>query len=97
MIRALLLVAIIGLVMALMGWLTFQNSGDSATIVLNKQQVKKDTDKAVEKVKELSQDLQNSAEKAFDNSSPPAPAAATSDAEIVVPASEDPVPLSTSR
>ncbi len=72
MLRALLIIAAIGILMALMGWISFSNSGDHATITLEKQEVQKDTETAVNKVKELGHDLGQKAEQAFDGNKAPA-------------------------
>lgn len=77
MLRTILIIAIIALVLGLMGWLKFSNSGNETTIKLDKAQVKEDTGKAVEKAKEISADLKERAEEAFDQKAETEPAPAT--------------------
>jgi len=50
--RLLILVLVIG-GMFYFGWLTFSNSSDESTIQINKTEIEADTEKAVEKVKEV--------------------------------------------
>ena len=50
--RLLILVLVIG-AMFYLGWLTLSNNSEDSTIQINKNEIKADTEKAVEKVKEV--------------------------------------------
>lgn len=58
MIKALICVALVGVVMTAVGWLSFSNSDNEATLTIDKQQVIEDTTKVKEKVDEFVDDLQ---------------------------------------
>ncbi len=49
---ALIVIGVVVL-MVIGGWITFNNTGDKATVTIETQEIKKDTEEAVEKGKEL--------------------------------------------
>jgi len=60
--KTLIIAALVALVLALLGWVSFQNSSNEARIVIDKAQVKEDTQKAIQKVEELKDELKDEAQ-----------------------------------
>ncbi|HSG70594.1 MAG TPA: hypothetical protein VLA12_09280 [Planctomycetaceae bacterium] len=56
--KVLLIIAVIVLGLAFVGWLKYSDSEAKTTITIDKQEVKKDTEAAVEKSKEVLNDVQ---------------------------------------
>ena len=74
--RVLLVIAVIILVMIGLGWITFQNDGDSTDVKFETQQMKDDTGKAIEEGKELFRRAEDRTEEAveeLDNDNEPVP------------------------
>ncbi|MGD9854741.1 MAG: hypothetical protein AB7U20_07295 [Planctomycetaceae bacterium] len=57
--KPIIILVVIVLVAVLLGWMTFRNSGDTATISIDKQKIQQDAETAVESVKETVEDLQD--------------------------------------
>ena len=51
--RTVLIITMAVIIMALAGWITFGNTADTATVSVNKEKIKTDTKKIVEKGEEL--------------------------------------------
>jgi hypothetical protein len=64
--KVLLIIAVIVLVMAFVGWLKFSDSGAKTTITLDKQELKTDTENAVEKSKEVLKGVKEKTDEALD-------------------------------
>lgn len=62
MLKAIILMAIITAAMALIGWLTFSNGTSQTVITIDKQRVREDVHNAVEKVEQLTEELQERVE-----------------------------------
>jgi len=54
--RFLVIVGIVLLGMAFLGWLSFSRTGERATISIETKEIKEDTEKAMEKGKELTEE-----------------------------------------
>lgn len=57
--RVLIAIAIILLLMGFFGWVTFRNEGGDATLTIDKQKIKHDTEQVVEDGKELIKDARD--------------------------------------
>jgi hypothetical protein len=64
--RGLLAVVVIALILAVVGWISFGNNANEATITIDKEKVKQD----VERIKESGKELGDQIERAVDD--PPA-------------------------
>ena len=64
--RALLILILIVVLMAMGGWLVFNFGNNSASVELQTDTIKQDTSQAVEKTKEMLDRAENSFDKAFD-------------------------------
>lgn len=67
--RRLLIVVLLIAGMFYLGWLSFRDEGGTSTIELNKNEVKADADKAVEKAKEVIREGADAAKQAVDSPS----------------------------
>lgn len=72
--RAILLLAAVVLVLAFAGWISFSKSSDRSSINLETQQIKQDTDRALESGSALLREAGAAADRA--NASEPQPATA---------------------
>lgn len=68
--KLVVLIVVVVVTMALLGWLKFGNSPTSATMSIDKQQVKEDTAKAVETVKGAVNDVSHRMRPAESESQP---------------------------
>ncbi len=66
MLRALLIIAVIVLGLLGMGWLTINNSPSNATITIDKERVKADTQKAEHEVREFVEKVGENTQEAVD-------------------------------
>lgn len=57
--RVLIAIAIVLLLMGFFGWVTFRNEGGDATLTIDKQKIKHDTEQVVEDGKELIRDARD--------------------------------------
>lgn len=64
--KGILIVAVIILGLVYLGWLKYSDSEATSTIILDKQEAKEDTEKAVEKSKEVLKDVRDKTSEAFD-------------------------------
>ena len=65
----LILIIVAFVAMVLGGWVSFTDSGDSASMTIHKEKVKADTESAVEQGKELLEQTQDQGEQLLDQSS----------------------------
>ena len=68
--KGLLILAAVVLLAALLGWLSFGNSDDSATMTIDKQEVRQDTEAAVEKAKEVAEEAKQKIQEAVGEDQP---------------------------
>lgn len=61
--RFFLLLVVVVLVMALLGWITFNGGNDAATITIDKGKMRHDTETAVENIKEAANRVRHSADR----------------------------------
>ena len=61
--RGLLALVVIVLILALVGWISFGNNANEATITIDKQKVKQDVEKIEESGKELGDRIERAIEK----------------------------------
>lgn len=64
-----LLIIVATAAMVLGGWISFSDSGDSASMTIHKEKVKADTESAVEEGKELFQETADQGEKLWSQGS----------------------------
>ncbi|HUG19768.1 MAG TPA: hypothetical protein VMM56_12360 [Planctomycetaceae bacterium] len=64
--KVLLIISVIVLGLAFVGWLKYSDSEANTTITIDKQEVKKDTEAAVEKSKEVLEDVKQKASEVLD-------------------------------
>ncbi|MBX3413951.1 MAG: hypothetical protein KF708_14770 [Pirellulales bacterium] len=67
--RRLLIIILLIAGMFYLGWLSFRNDDGTSTIQLNKDEVKADADKAIEKTKEVLHEGADAVKQAVDSSS----------------------------
>jgi hypothetical protein len=53
MMRTVLILVLLVVVMVLLGWIRYSGTSQSATITVDKQEIRKDSDRAAEKVHDL--------------------------------------------
>lgn len=63
--KGFLITIIVVLVLALLGWIAFSNSDSTATISIDKQEIKEDSEEAADKIQEASQNAVEETEEAF--------------------------------
>lgn len=61
--RFFLLLVVVVLVMALLGWITFNSGNDAATITIDKGKMRQDTETAAEKINEAVNRVRHSADR----------------------------------
>lgn len=70
MIKTIILIAILVLVMALLGWLSVSNSPSHTTITIDKTKVQQDAGQAVQKAKDLAKDVEHKVDETLHNGEP---------------------------
>lgn len=66
--KPLLILVVIGLLMVLAGWLTFGRNGNQTSINIETKKIEHDTERAIDKGKELLKKVEHSAQGAGGNS-----------------------------
>lgn len=88
--KGILIVAVIILGLVFLGWLKFSDSEATSTIILDKQEVKEDTEKAADKTQEALKDARDEINDAFDrDEAPPDEEAQPENESEIVPEEPD--------
>jgi cytoskeletal protein RodZ len=74
--RALILLVVVILVLALAGWISFSKSPDRSSINLETQQIQQDTDRALESGSNLLREAGEAVDRANESTSPSEPLSA---------------------
>ena len=65
--RAILTIALLICLAALLGWVSFSDQGDTASINIDKQEAQEETEQAVEAVEEAVEDVSDGLERQFNS------------------------------